>query len=153
MKKHCAVFSAVLVLLFCSCSIFHQRGNQNIIGTWAGKAVIASRNLTKEYEAKLVFREDMTMTLTYMINGKAVTLAGKYTADLSRRPVRIDIRDYGFPKSKTTYCCLAIAEFPKKNTMYLSGMLGECGKITRPTEINRNPANHRQLNLELTRTE
>ncbi|MHB9031369.1 MAG: hypothetical protein ACYC9O_21580 [Candidatus Latescibacterota bacterium] len=149
MKKQHVIPLVVLMLLSIGCSILQKERKQDIIGIWTGKATVAHQDISKNYDATLTFREDMTMTLTYVINGNNVTLNGNYTADLLKRPAQIDIRNLGFPKSKTFYCCLAIAEFPMKNKMNISGLLGQCGEISRPAEFNRHPSNNHQLYLEL----
>jgi len=123
----------------------------NIIGAWTGKAFVAHQGIQKEWDAALTFNEDMTVSLSYDINGKQVILTGNYTANLMKHPALIDIHNFGFPKGKTFYCCLAIAEFPIINTMNISGIIGECGKVSRPAQFNRNPSNNHQLYLELTR--
>lgn len=153
MKKECAVFLAVLLFLFAGCSILQKERKQSVIGTWTGKGIVANRGVHRDWDVTLTFGEDSTMTLSYGTGDQKITLGGSYTVDLSKRPARIDITNYGFPKSDTRYCCLAIAEFPEISRMSISGLLGQCGKISRPTEFNRNPSDHRQLYLELTKKE
>jgi hypothetical protein len=152
MKKQCMVLSAALLILFVGCSILHKGHKQDIAGTWTGEAIVAYQGNSKVYDVILTLGKDTAMTLSYDIGGKILTFTGNYTADFSKKPVQIDILNFGFPKGDK-YCCMAIAEFPMINKMNISGQIGKCGEVSRPTKIIRNPTDNHQLNLELTKKE
>ncbi|MFC1528557.1 hypothetical protein ACFL5B_01465 [Candidatus Latescibacterota bacterium] len=131
-------------MLFAGCSILRKEQKQGIVGTWTGKGIYV-----KDSDVTMTFSEDMTMTLTYDMGDKIYILNGNYTANLSKNPALIDIFNFGFSKSETSICCMAIAEFPIMNKMNIYGLIGQCGEISRPTEFNRNPSDRHQLYLEL----
>ncbi len=153
MRKTHVILSAVLFLLFAGCSVFGKGKTPDITGTWIGKAVVADSGLRKEYAATLVFSENKTMTLIYEIDGKKVTFSGTYTADRTKHPMFIDIRNYGFLESSMAFCCPSVAEFPTVNRMNISGNIGRCGTVSRPSKFDRNPSRRTQLCLEMTRAE
>ena len=148
MKKQIIVVSMALFILCISCSILIKKQKQSIVGTWTGKSIYV-----KGADVTLIFFEDMTLTLSHNTGDKKYVLNGNYTANLSKHPALIDIFNLGFSKSDTSYCCLAIAEFPTTNNMNIYGLIGQCGEISRPTEFNRNPSERRQLYLELMKKE
>ncbi len=76
-------------------------------------------------------------------------MMGDYIVDLSRRPARIDITNFGFSKGVTSICCMAIAEFPDKDTMNICGLFGKCDEVQRPVKFDRKPSDNHQLYLEL----
>ena len=148
MKKQFLVLSALLLILFVGCSILRREHKQDIVGVWTGKAMVAYRGTIHAYDVTLTFGEDKTLSLSYDMGDKKLTLSGNYTSDLSKNPALIDILNFGFPKGNK-YCCMAIAEFPTINKMNISGLIGQCGEISRPTEFIRKPSDRHQLYLEL----
>ena len=142
----------MLLILLTGCSILRKEQKQSIVGTWTGKAIVAYQGTQKKYDISLILSDDMTMTLSYDIGGKKLILNGNYTTDLSKNPALIDIINFGFPKG-TAYCCMAIAEFPIVNKMIISGLIGQCGQVSRPAEFDRNPSDRHQIYFELTKKE
>ena len=151
MRRRHAVLSAVLIVLIAGCSILRKEHRQGIAGTWTGKGIVTGGGITQEWNMTLQLNEDSTMSLTYeRKDRKTITLRGNYTADISTHPAQIEIFNYGFPKG-TTYCGMAIVEFPNNKSMNMSCIFGTCGEITRPSGFIRIPEHNRQLYLELTR--
>ncbi len=151
MKQHYAAFSVALLILFNGCSILRKEHNEDIVGVWAGKGVVASGSVRQDWDVTVAFNKDMTLTLSYARDDKKIVFHGNYTADLSQYPAVIDIRNFGPGKGDSPYCCMAIAEFPAMNRMNISGLIGKCGEVSRPAEFIRDPSHHRQLNFELTK--
>ncbi len=151
MRLRHAVLSTVLIVLIAGCSILRKEHRQGIAGTWTGKGIVTGGGITQEWNMTLILNQDSTMSLTYeREDRKAITMRGNFKADLSTHPAQIDIFNYGFPKG-TTYCGMAIAEFPNSAGMNISCVFGTCGAITRPSEFIRRPEHNRQLYLELKR--
>ena len=144
MKKHYVVVTTLLLVLFIGCSMMGMKKAESIVGIWTGKGNQGS-------EVTMTFKEDMTMTMSFDMDGNEFTMNGKYTTDLSKNPAVIDLLDIDFPQSDMTFCCNAIAEFPTEGKMNIYGLFGQSGEVTRPTKFNRNPSEQRQLYLELIR--
>lgn len=151
MKRRHAVIASALLVLIAGCSILHKEHRHGIVGTWTGKGIVTGGGITQEWEMTLKLNEDLTMSLTYeREDRKTITLRGNYTANISTHPAQIDIFNYGFPKG-STYCGMAIAEFPSNKSMNMFCVFGSCGGITRPPDFIRIPAHNRQLYMELKR--
>ena len=148
MKQQCVVLSVVLLILFAGC----KEQKQGIVGTWTGKGIVGYQGNRQNWDITLTFSEDMTLTLLYEMGDRKYMFNGNYTADLSKNPALLDIRNFGLTKD-TSYCCMAIAEFPAINKMNICGIIGQCGEISRPAEFNRNPTDNHQLYHELTKKE
>ena len=146
MKKHYAVVITLLLVLFIGCSMMENKTEKSIVGIWTGKGLQGS-------EVTLIFKEDMTMTMSFDMGDNEFTMNGKYTADLSKNPAVIDLLDIEFPQGDMTFCCMAIAEFPTEGKMNICGLFGQSGEVIRPTEFNRNPSEREQLYLELMKKE
>lgn len=150
MKKHALLLAAALCILFSGCGILQRHHRQNITGTWMGESVVGYNGISQAWKATLVLGEDQTFTLTYERDGTSrKVLMGNFTADLLHHPARIDFSNVGFSKGVTSTCCLAIAGFPGKEKMIVSGLFGKCGEIKRPEKFERTPSGNHQLYLEL----
>ncbi len=146
MKKQSIVLIALLFILLTGCSMMGMKAQKSIVGVWTGEGRQGS-------EVTLTFNEDMTMTMSFDMGDNEFTMNGKYTADLAKSPVTIDLLDIEFPQGDMTISCSAIAEFPAEGKMNIYGLFGQSAEVTRPTEFNRNPSERRQLYLELTKKE
>jgi len=146
MKKHYVVVTTLLLVLFIGCSMMGMKKAESIVGIWTGKGNQGS-------EVTMTFKEDMTMNMSFNMNGNEFTMNGKYTTDLSKNPAEIDLLEIEFSQSDMTFGCMAIAEFPTEGKMNIYGLFGQSGEVTRPTEFNRNPSERRQLYLELMKKE
>ncbi len=146
MKKHYAIITTLLLVMFIGCSIMGMKTKKSIVGIWTGKG-------RQDSEVTLTFNEDMTMIMSFNMDNNEFTMNGKYTVDFSQEPVTIDLLDIEFSQGDMTLSCLGIAEFPTEGKMNIYGLFGQSGDINRPTEFNRNPSERRQLYLELTKKE
>ena len=146
MKKHYQVLTVVLLILFAGCSMMGKKVEKSIVGTWVGEGIQGS-------EVTYIFNEDMTMTMSFSMDGNEFTMKGKYVVDFSQSPVTIDLLDIEFPQGDMTISCLGIVEFPGEGKMNIYGLFGQSGEVTRPTEFNRNPSERFQMYIELTKKE
>ena len=101
MKKHYQVLTVVLLILFAGCSMMGKKAERNIVGTWVGKGFQGS-------EVTYIFNEDMTMTMSFNMDGNEFTMNAKYVVDFSQNPVTIDLLDIEFPQGDMTISCLGI---------------------------------------------
>jgi hypothetical protein len=153
MKQPYVVLSSVLLILLVGCNSSREEHRQDLVGIWTGKGIVGYQGSHQEWDVTLTLNENMTLTLLYESGERKFLFNGDYTVDLSQRPALIDIRNFRFPKTDISYCCMAIAEFPSINTMNICGIIGRCGEISRPTEFNRNPTDNHQLYHELRKKE
>ena len=123
-----------------------KKAKKSIVGTWVGEGFQGS-------EVTYTFKEDMTMTTSFVMNGNEFTMKGKYAVDFSQNPVTIDLLDIEFPQGDMSISCLGIVEFPGEGKMNIYGLFGQSGEITRPTEFNRNPSERFQMYIELIKKE
>lgn len=152
MKRHGAVFVAVLLILSAGCGVLRNAPKRSIVGTWIGKGVVGHGGVRQVWDVTLTMNADGTFVVVYDIGGKnRKELKGKYSTVLSRHPAFIDIV-FEFPNN-VSYCCPAIAEFPAADKMNICGLIGQCGEVARPATFNRNPSNNHQLYHELTKKE
>jgi len=143
----CAILSLALLA---GCGVLWNAPKPGLAGIWTGKAVVGHEGVRREWDVTLTFNDNGTFILIYKMDGKNThEFKGTYTADLSRRPAAIDIT-FRFPNN-TSSCCLAIAEFPAAGKMNICGLIGGCGRVSRPASFNRNPSNNHQLYHELTK--
>ena len=146
MKKHYAVVTILLLVQFTGCSLMGNKTNKSIVGIWTGTGRQGS-------EVTMTFKEDMTMTMSFSMDGNEFTMNGKYVVDFSQNPVTIDLLDIEFSQGDMSISCLGIVEFPGEGKMNIYGLFGQSGEITRPTEFNRNPSERFQMYIELTKKE
>lgn len=143
MKKQLCVMLVLCLVMVTGCSIFVKKEPQSIIGKWAGE---------HSSGAQVIMEFNSDNLIVFTVPGyEEYSFTGTYTADYSKKPTVIDIRD--IKSGIFSPACMAIVEIREGNTLVFQGNFGSPGQITCPTEISGYDSPPMGLYLELIKSE